>query len=647
MIDQAPAGLRSGWNRHILLAVLIITLLIYWPGLAGPFLFDDGANLAQIERWLAGRATWYEAIFGTGSGLLLRPVSMATFALNASLGGMSPVLFKLTNLVLHLGCGLLVWRLVLKLATRDPRLAANAAVVSSVVAALWLLHPLNASTVLYVVQRMAQLSTLFVLAALCVYVAGREALDANRSKQAHRYLFLVFPCLLLAGMLSKENAAIAPLLCVVIELGYFARSSARWSVRMFFLVFLLLPALAGLVLGLINPHRLIGAYDERSFTLIERLLTQGRVLIDYVVQLVAPNASRMGLYFDDFPVSTSLVTPATTLLSWTCLLLISAVALLARRRNASFFAGWLFFLAAHAIESTVLPLEIYFEHRNYLPSVGLLLALVAGFAGLWGSARTTPRIRHAVGTAACVAFAVFLAYSTLERALVWRSMESIATEGVKHHPHSLRANLDYATVMLQSNRLEQSITAMQRLTTSAVPGNRMIGHLGMATTDCLATGNPDQRDLDSAIANADTVLRLEDYQAFGLLARVSDDRGCGEITPGAIADAMVEVLHAARSQPDVRQPKWRLRMLAAQQLARANRLPEALEQAKLAWQPTADVGVGSVLVQIYALMGMPEDAERTLQEMENRLGSFESMGFAEIQRLRESVIPNLSPAATH
>lgn len=630
----------------MLLGALIASILIYWPGLAGPFLFDDEANLAQIQRWLAGRASWYEAMFGTGSGVLLRPVSMATFAANAFLGGMSPTLFKLVNLVLHLCGGLLVWQFARILLARDRRLAPHAVVLSGFVAVFWLLHPLHASTVLYVVQRMAQLSALFSLAAVCIFVSARLSLEAGDKRSAHLRMFLAFPTLLLAGVLSKENAIVTPALCGVIEVAYFARASRQTSVRMFFAVFLLLPALAAVALGLLSPQRVLGAYDERTFTLVERLLTQGRVLIDYVGQLLLPNASRMGLYVDDFPISRGLSTPVGTLFSWLSIIVLSILAWLSRTRSPTIFAGWYFFLVAHSLESTILPLEMYFEHRNYLPSAGLLLAVVAVSFEFLNRAIKTDRTRDLLSKVVCVTFVALLASSTLNRSLVWRTKESIASDGIASHPESLRANLDFATVMLQSGRFDEAMATMQRLSTGRRSANRMIGHLGMATVDCLRSGSVSESDIENAVSSASDTVRLEDYQAIGLLVRVNEDRRCAGLSDSMLADLMLDILSAANLQPDARQPKWRLRMITAKQLARANRLPEALAQARLAWQPTADVGVGSVLVQIYALMDMPDEAEATLQEMESRLGRFEQMGFTEIQRLRDNVLGDRQPSAS-
>ena len=82
----------------LLLATLLITACLYWPGLNGPFLFDDRFNFTVIQEWLRGEASLQKAIFGHQSLMLGRPVAMASFIANAAVGGDSALYFKLGTL---------------------------------------------------------------------------------------------------------------------------------------------------------------------------------------------------------------------------------------------------------------------------------------------------------------------------------------------------------------------------------------------------------------------------------------------------------------------------------------------------------------------------------------------------------------------
>ncbi|MGO4776033.1 tetratricopeptide repeat protein, partial [Lysobacter sp. 2RAB21] len=141
-------------------------MLIYSVGLDGPYLFDDTFNLMPVRLWAAGRLDWSEVMFGNVSGILGRPVSMASFMLSAAIGGATPLDYKVGNLAIHLVCSVVIFRLLQRLMAANHRSPDTVTVSAGLLTALWLLHPLHVSTVLYAVQRMAQLSTLFVLLAL-------------------------------------------------------------------------------------------------------------------------------------------------------------------------------------------------------------------------------------------------------------------------------------------------------------------------------------------------------------------------------------------------------------------------------------------------------------------------------------------------
>ena len=185
--------------------ILALTALVYVPGLTGPFVFDDTPNLRPLQDWLNGVASWKEVLLGNRSGLLGRPLSMLTFIFNAKLFGMAPFSFKLTNLVIHLACGGLIYSLLHKLLSRDSQLAQHAAWVALAITTVWLLHPLQVSTVLYIVQRMAQLSTLFIVLALLAYVRGREALEQRRLRTGFAMLFVAAPAITMLGFLCKTQ----------------------------------------------------------------------------------------------------------------------------------------------------------------------------------------------------------------------------------------------------------------------------------------------------------------------------------------------------------------------------------------------------------------------------------------------------------
>lgn len=362
------------------LAALVLGTLavaIYWPGLHGGFFFDDGPSilLADGVRLQAlSRESLQQAWASGGAGPSGRPVAQLSFALNHFFHGFSPLAFKATNLAIHLACAALVFALTLQLFRQTATRAAapQYLLASGAVAALWLLHPIQLLPVLHVVQRMTSLSAMFLLTALLAHLRGRE----HGGRAGAAWLALAWAALWPLSFLSKETGVLLPLLVLAWELTVRRNSAdgldrfARWFAAAVAL---------GLAMALAyalsaRAQWLWSGYELRSFSLMERVLTEGRVLWFYLGLIVAPRLEVLGLYHDDMALSTDLLAPWTTLPAMTGLLALVWLAWWLRRRAPLVAFGIAWFLIGHLLESTVLPLELAHEHRNYLPLWGILLA---------------------------------------------------------------------------------------------------------------------------------------------------------------------------------------------------------------------------------------------------------------------------------
>ena len=430
-----------------LLAITIaLTCLAYQRGLLGYFIFDDIPNIVDNSALAIKNlhpASLLHAALSSTSGPLRRPVSMLSFALNIYATGFTPYYFKLTNLLIHLlsGAGTFFLSAALLDAYRrqyDQNLQKSQALfISLAITSAWLLHPLNLTGVLYIVQRMTSLSALFSFWGLYCYAAGRNRMiDGKGGSIAVLASLLIFTPL---AILSKESGALMPLLMLLIELVFYRfRSSnpvSRRFLQLLFGVSVGLPALALLGLIATHPAWLPNSYTGRSFTLTERLLTEPRILWFYLSQILSPNLKQLGLFHDDIAISRDLLTPISTLpaILGICALLVGAW--IARNKLPILTFGILFFFAGHALESTIFPLEITFEHRNYLPMYGILFAalfyLIYPLRYL-----DTLRLRQAV----TLIFIAVLAFDTWTRSNAWATPFDQAKDEVEHHPNSARDN---------------------------------------------------------------------------------------------------------------------------------------------------------------------------------------------------------------
>jgi len=425
----------SSARCHVLaiLALFGVALGIYLPGLPGAFLLDDYSNLARLA-WIEGGLSWgafLSVAFGGDAGDLGRVLAYASFAPQHADWPGNPGPFKLVNILLHLFNGFLIVLVVLNIA----RLLKQPApwTIGLLLGAAWLLHPLNVSTVLYTVQRMTELSALFMLAGLLAYLKGRAALIEGRPGYLQMTAGVIIGSAL--AVLSKENGALLPLYILMLEstlLRTLPQPKRYPAWKGLFLV--LPPVVLTVYLGFRLNNWILPGYALRDYSLCERLLTESRVLYDYLGAILFPRPRDLGLFHDDFVISRGLLQPPGTALALFGLAALLALGLGCRKRYPLAGFAVLWFIAGHVLESTVIPLEIYFEHRNYLPMLGPL----ALAAGMLGNALGTTQARRPAAALGFVWLSI-LAGLTLQEARLWGSPVQQALVWAEQRPNSPRA----------------------------------------------------------------------------------------------------------------------------------------------------------------------------------------------------------------
>lgn len=442
---------RTSCSLPVYLAVIaLVAITLYAPGLNGPWLVDDDSNLGIFQAFSASNAPYSELIFGNTSGPLGRSVSMASFAINHKLGLFDTTSLKAGNLLLHALNGLLLFAVLSRLNHARPFLASSKPLLlPALLAVWWLALPLHASSVLYIVQRMTLLASFFSLAACLSYVQGRLMPCTWHGRVLIASSLLLFSPL---AILSKESAFVTLPWLVLIELFFFSKAPV-WRnglpQALSALVAVTIVALIATALAL----NISNDYLAREFTLEQRLLTQGRVIWSYIRDIFIPSGGAMGLFHDDFPISFNLWIPATTLPALAGLvgLLFLSLRVSATRWWPLAF-GFLFFLAGHLIESTIVPLELYFEHRNYLPSAGLLLAAGSALLLAWPH-------RKVLLTTLWLLYVSILAIATWQRSHIWANKSLLLETSALLHPHSLRAWTDYPEDLLANRQPRLALEA--------------------------------------------------------------------------------------------------------------------------------------------------------------------------------------------
>lgn len=457
-LGPLPAAL---WRHPLLLPaigfvlLLAVVTLAYLPGLGGELIFDDLPNLQPWQDLGDIDSPGKVATFAlSGNGVPGRPLSLLSFLVDDQSWMPDVHSLKRSNLALHLLNTCLVFWLSLTLLT-CARIAASArktALLSLLVAALWALHPLQVSNVSYIIQRMNLLGTLLALAGLLLFIKGRSLLAESPRKGLLLASTGIAVCMPLA-VLAKENGLLLCAFALLVERFFFAAlRTPLW--RLWKALFLWLPLLAFLAYCLVTYRFFLMDYPFRSFNAGERLLTQGPVLLDYLDKLLLPRLHGSGLYFDNFPVSRSLWQPLGTLFSWAFLLGLLAVAWRLRQRLPVFSFGILFYFCGHLMESTLLPLELYFEHRNYLPQFGLWLALVS----LAGPLRA--RRHEALLAIFALLLLALLSVITWTGARLWSRPAEQAAVWYHDNPGSLRTTLSHANQLVRQGELEPALAVL-------------------------------------------------------------------------------------------------------------------------------------------------------------------------------------------
>ncbi|WP_143025907.1 tetratricopeptide repeat protein [Dyella sp. 333MFSha] len=524
-----------------MLSALVLAWLAYTPGLKGSFLFDDAANLPALGA--SGRvdnaAALLRYLTSGHADPTGRPVAVASFLLDARDWPASPLPFKRTNLLIHLLNGALLF-LVLRRMGQALNLEAARIVWSAAIgSSAWLLHPFFVSTVLYIVQREAMLPATFALLALLCSFRSRTAWQNGRSRAGLVWLVLgVGGCSLLA-FLAKANGMLVPLL-VVLTHALLAPSDTTPGFRK--AVLLILGPLAALPVVYVTWFALASIGEPpipiRGWTVTQRLMTEPAILVDYVRQLWLLKITDSNLLHDDVLAATSLTTPWYTGLCVAAVLVAVLAAWHTRKRHPAVSLTILFFLAGHLMESSSPALELYFEHRNYLPAMLMFWPL--------GIVLTRPR-SGAVALIGGGAIAFLLTSLSFANASLWGRPLDQATAWANAHPGSARAQAYAAQMELSAGRY---MAASRRIEAAA---NRFRGEPQIALNQIdihCAQGQMASGDLSYAREALRTAQRepgpllLNWFEQATTSARAGN---CGGLTRAALES----ILDAADANPRI------------------------------------------------------------------------------------------------
>lgn len=438
----------------LLFCSLVVTFCIYQQGLYGDYVFDDAVNILENKKLAITKLDWasLQAAWSSGdAGPLGRPIAMLSFALNYYFTGFDSYYFKLTNLIIHLLNGILVFFISLKLfqwLSRQYQTISLKSIhyLACLVSLIWLIHPLNLTSVLYVVQRMTSLSALFGLLAVLIYCSWRI-----RPMSWGGTVFATFATILslIASILSKESGILFIPLIYWVELIIFQAKNLQFQpiyIKKIKLIHMLWGGViaAGLIfLYLLPPYLNPVNFARRDFTLDERLLTESRVIFYYLKMTFYPLLSDLSLYHDDFTISKSITQPITTLYSLAGLLGISLACIALFKKHPMLLFAWGWYVISQLLESTFISLELIHEHRNYFGIIGFIVAAVYYIAQI-----NNKKIQPFIYILSAI-YIANLAWTTWQRSEIWSNLVDHAVYEAAMHPQSDRANYQLARIYMK------------------------------------------------------------------------------------------------------------------------------------------------------------------------------------------------------
>lgn len=492
--------------------MLLVCVVLYWPAMHGPFLFDDFPNLAALAS-IDHVSSWRDL------GIYLsqprdfpgRPVAMLSFLLQKASWPDHPFPFHVVNVGIHLLNGMLVFALVRRIARRWlsgqttlDSLDSRACLAACLTAAAWLLNPIQLSGVVLVVQRMTLLMAMFMLLGLLAYLRGLLATELSAWRRGMWMVLGLGACMGLA-FLSKENGILLPVYALVLDAALLRADVQRLPPMLALLRRLLIWPVVLFVVGYlvwILPAEW-GHHDARDFTVGQRLLTEPRILFDYLGKIFLPRFGLYGLYHDGYVVSHSLLSPWTTLPALLALLGSLVVAVSGLRRWPLFALAVLWYLGGQLLESSTVMLELYFEHRNYVPLIGPLMALSLAVTRLPQGRQQ--RMLYTVSGLWLLACCI----TTMLSARMYASEDSLALVWANAQPNSVRAQTYLAERLYEHG---QPVAALQVIDKAARlhPNDASLAENGVFLK--CAQGNLTQLDLD----RLDALLRTTVFDRGGM-----------------------------------------------------------------------------------------------------------------------------------
>lgn len=462
-------------NYFNIILIIVVGIIAYSNTLHSPFAFDDHRMIVTNNK-IKNNSIFLE--FNNP-----RYIGTITFALNYRINELDPFGYHLVNIIIHLFNAILVYMVMLNiisLVKKEP-LNKNEFILPFIIALIFLLHPVQTQAITYISQRFASLAAFFVMASLLSYLKFRKR---DQGSPWHLILSLIFALL---AFKTKENTIVLPVIIILMELIIYKSSvfSLKKRIICIFPFFALLIIVISSFINLNQPieNLFTNTIEKSKETYViprgQYLITEFRVIITYLRLLVLPVHQSIEYIY---PLSQSFF-ELKTLLSFSLIVLLIAIAILISTKSPLISFGILWFFVFHIVESSVIPIsDIIFEHRIYLPSIGIIMAFVYFINTIF--------IKYKLRGLKIFFYLIIaiLGIATYARNDVWKDRISLWKDCVDKFPQNSRCHLNLGAAYITQEMYDPAIKELQ----TGLQGNtRDVEHRRLLALSYLKKGSID------------------------------------------------------------------------------------------------------------------------------------------------------------
>src|SRR5882724_4711816 len=584
------------WSKRdwfVCLILAVVTMLAYQPAWHGGLLWDDDANIASPElRSLDGlRRIW----FVPRTTQQYYPLLYSSYWLQQRLWGDSPSGYHLVNLLLHIGCVVLLLKILRLLRIPGAELATI----------VFALHPVNVETVAWIAERKNTLSGVFALAATLWYLR----FDESRSRRSYALALGLF----LLGLLSKTAIVTLPLALLVIF--WWKRGGISWRRDVLPLIpFLFLSAATGLMTSWVEYSSIGYKASTLAFSPLDRCLIAGRAFWFQLGKALWP--SNLMFVYPRWEINAAVW--------WQYLFPLAVLGLLGilwslRRWSRAPLAGVLVYILL--LLPTLGLLNIYFffysfvaDHWQYLACLGIITPCASGIVLL---AERLKRWRAWLEPGVTLVIGGVLFVVTSHQSRMYTDIEALYRTTIARNPGCWMAYANLGDILYQANRIPEAMDLFNQ----ALRIKPAVAHysLGNALIEKGRTSeameeyrqalriDPDYAEAHNNLGNvffltgrtSEAIDEFEDALRINPdYAQVHNNLGHALVQTGRASEAIDHYERALRMTPDSATVHNNL----AAALAQMGRIPEAIEQVKAALRINVnDVDARKTLTKLEAL----------------------------------------------